>query len=357
MSQAIPQTTSRLRILLPLVLLGALAVGGYFYWQQHQPREAPQVLTLYGNIDLRQVNLAFNDSARIVQIAVQAGDRVAAGQVLAQLDTRRFEAALAAAEAALAGDQAVLDKLVAGSRPEDIERLSAIVAADTANYTEKQLAFGREQTLAAQKLSAPQTRDAALAARDAAAGQLKADQASLKLAVIGSRIEDIEQARAAVAAAKAQRDSARIALDDAVLKAPSVGIVRNRILEPGDMASPAQPVLALALTEPIWARVYIDEPDLGRIHEGMAASIRSDSFPGLAFKGWVGYISPTAEFTPKSVESTTVRTDLVYQARIYACNPGDKLRLGMPVSVDIPLHAAPVTQNVGRGETPCGAAQ
>jgi HlyD family secretion protein len=343
--------TMRFRIIIVLLIVIAGSITAWFYWNDLHPESARTELTLYGNIDLRQVNLAFNDSGRIDKIPVQTGDAVRPGEVIAALDTRRFDAALAAAKANLAANQAVLNRLLNGTRPEDIERLRAVVAADQANLTEKRLSFDRIQQLARQKMASRQDRDSARAARDAAEAQLKADSASLKLAIIGPRAEDIDQARAAVSTAEAQVRNAQIVRDDAALVAPAAGIVRNRILEPGDMTSPAQPVIALALTSPIWARVYVDEPDLGHIQEGMPATLTSDSFPGKTFTGWVGYISPSAEFTPKTVETTTVRTDLVYQTRVYACNPDGQLRLGMPVTVHIALNAKPEPH----GATPCAA--
>lgn len=347
----------RFRIIIVLLILVGGGTTAWFYWQQSHPTAPHNELTLYGNIDLRQINLAFNDAGRIDKIAVQTGDTVYPGKLIATLDRRRFEAALATAQANLNGNQAALTRLLNGTRPEDIERLRAVVTADQANLTEKRLNFDRIQTLAKQHMASAQDRDVARAARDAAEAQLKADKATLQLAIIGPRKEDIEQARAAVAAAQAQVKNAEIARDDATLIAPATGIVRNRILEPGDMASPAQPVIALALTSPIWARVYVDESDLGHVQEGMPATLTSDSFPGKTFKGWVGYISPSAEFTPKTVQTTTVRTDLVYQARVYACNPSGQLRLGMPVTVHIALDAKPETNPPvtpgARGETPC----
>ncbi|OZB84160.1 MAG: hypothetical protein B7X28_01035 [Halothiobacillus sp. 13-55-253] len=339
----------RLRILIVLAVIIAGAAA-WFYWQDLHPEPTRTELTLYGNIDLRQVNLAFNDSGRIDTLPVQTGDVVHPGDVIATLDKRRFDAALALAQANLASSQAVLHRLLNGTRAEDIERLRAVVAADRADLKIKHLSYDRIQKLSQQHMASTQERDTARAAYDAAQAKLNADTASLNLAIAGPRKEDIAQARAAVAAAEAQLSSAQIVRHDAVLKAPATGIVRNRILEPGDMTSPAQPVIALALTSPIWARVYVDEPNLGLVQEGMPATITSDSFPGKTFNGWVGYISPTAEFTPKTVETTTVRTDLVYQARIYACNPTGQLRLGMPVTVYIALDAKPQPH----GNTPCG---
>lgn len=129
------------------------------------------------------------------------------------------------------------------------------------------------------------------------------------------------------------------------------GVVRDRILEPGDMATPQTPVLTLAFTDPVWVRAYLPEPMLGRVKPGMEARILTDSYPGRAYAGWVGYISPTAEFTPKNVETPELRTRLVYQVRVFACNPRGELRLGMPATVTIDLDQAPPA---ARGKSPCG---
>ena len=108
------------------------------------------------------------------------------------------------------------------------------------------------------------------------------------------------------------------------------------------MASPQRPVYTLALVDPVWVRVYVEEPDLGRIREGQRAEVHTDSFPDKHYAGWVGFISPTAEFTPKPVETRELRSQLVYQARIYVCNPAGELRLGMPATVNVNIEAAPV---------------
>jgi HlyD family secretion protein len=127
-------------------------------------------------------------------------------------------------------------------------------------------------------------------------------------------------------------------LADTKLYAPARGVIQDRILEPGDMAFPQTPVYTLALTDPIWVRAYVSEPDMGKIAPGMSATVHTDSFPDKQYPGWVGFISPTAEFTPKQVETTELRSKLVYQVRVYVCNPQNELRLGMPVTVTVPLR-------------------
>jgi HlyD family secretion protein len=136
---------------------------------------------------------------------------------------------------------------------------------------------------------------------------------------------------------EAQLGLARRDLKNAFLYAPGAGIIQDRILEIGDMASPQKPVFTIALADPLWVRAYVPGPDLGKIRAGMKAEVATDSFPGKHYPGWVGFISPTAEFTPKPVETPELRTRLVYQVRIFVKNPQDELRLGMPATVRIRL--------------------
>ncbi len=343
-----PKKFSRAKTLIPVGVIAILGIALLMWWTGRQST-AHQTLTLYGNIDLREIQLAFDEPARIVGMEVQAGDPVRKGQIVARLDARRYTAKLAQAKATLAASQAVLKRLLAGTRPQEITRLQALVAAAKARLVWRRSTYRRLNKLLRQYAVSAQSRDQAHSALQAARAQLRADLATLDLARAGPRHETITAARARVAVAKAGLDLAAQALQDTALKAPAQGVIRNRILEPGDMASPSQPVYSLALTDPLWVRAYVDEPDLGRIRPGLLATVHSDSFPGQRFRGWIGYISPSAEFTPKSVQTAQVRTELVYQVRIYVCNPEGRLRLGMPVSVTIALGSAPQAQ----GPQPC----
>ena len=127
-------------------------------------------------------------------------------------------------------------------------------------------------------------------------------------------------------------------------------------MEPGDMAFPQTPVLTLALTSPIWVRAYVDEVNLGKIAPGMKATVTTDSYPDKSYTAWIGYISPTAEFTPKSVQTEELRSKLVYQVRVYVCNPENQLRLGMPATVMVPLDVPLPAQDKQPGD-PCGEQQ
>lgn len=321
------------RIVIVVILLGAGAGGGVWYFSGKQ---APvSGLTLYGNVDIRQVDLAFSVSERIEAMDVTEGERVKQGQRLARLDDRRFTQRVAQAQAQVAAQEQVAAALVAGTRPQEIHKARADVEAAQADARNTARIARRQADLLKRGLTSSENAEDARSAADAAAARLRAVKASLALALEGPRKEDIAAARARLQALKAQLALDRTDLADTRLSAPVDAVVENRILEPGDMASPQTPVYTLALDQPLWVRAYVSERDLGKVHPGMAARVTTDSFPDKAYKAWVGYISPTAEFTPKSVETPEVRTNLVYQVRVYVCNPRNELRQGMPATVTL----------------------
>jgi len=329
-------------LILPLLLV-VLGAGAYWYWSNRQEETPDDRLQLYGNIDLRLVNLAFEASGRIAAMPAREGAQVHAGDELARLDDRRLSLARDAAAAQVEAQQARLQELIAGSRPEEIRKLQAELDAARVEAKNAVRNAARVRELEQSKLASPQQSDDARTQADAARAQVKALEAALALAKAGARVEEISAARATLASLKAELALAERNLQDSVLHASADGIIQSRILEPGDMASPQQPVYTLAKHQPLWARVYVGETELGRVKPGMPAEVASDSFPGKVYAGWIGYISPSAEFTPKSVQTTEVRTDLVYQARVFVCNPHNELRLGMPVTVSLDLKAAPLT--------------
>ncbi len=318
-----------------LVIAGAVA-----YWQTRPTPPSNQV-TVYGNVDIRQVQAAFNDNGRLLKLLVQEGDRVKKGQLLAEIDPVRFQDAVDKASAAVAAQQQVLARLLAGSRPEEIAEARAQVAAARATMINAESTWKRQESLAAQQYVSRQSADNAAAALKTARANAEHAQQALSLAIKGPRKEDIAAARQILQADKAALSLAQRELVDTRLYAPDTGVVQDRILEPGDMVSPQTPVFTLALDNPVWVRAYLPEKALGQVRLGMKANIQSDSFPGKTFSGWVGFISPTAEFTPKTVQTTELRTELVYRVRVYACNPQHQLHLGMPVTVHISLQNNP----------------
>lgn len=338
-------------LLIPLL---AAAAAAWYYWQRPVAEDVPDKrLTLYGNVEIREAQLAFNGSEHLADILVEEGDRVTDGQPLARLDTELLNRILEQAEAQVNARQAQLDKLLAGSRVEEIAAAKAKVAAARARARAARDTSKRLQSLMKRKLTSAEEVEVARANADAAGADLEAARQNLKLLQAGARTEDIAAARAELVAAKASRELAAQHLADAVLKAPHDGIVRDRLAEPGEFVTPQTPVLSLAFTSPVWVRGYLPETALGRVHPGMPATIHTDSYPDKSYPGWVGFISPTAEFTPKSVETADLRTRLVYEVRINACNPDGELRLGMPATVVLNLDAQP-DEAAQTGRQRCG---
>jgi HlyD family secretion protein len=343
------------RSLVGLLLAACLATALVIYWlAAYRFAHREEKLTLYGNVDIREVQLAFNDSDRIVRMYVQEGDFVRPGQLLAELDARRYTANFEQARRNVEAQRQILERMLHGSRPEEIEQARSTMEALRATMLDADVTYRRDVELRRNQVIPQQTLDDAAAKLKEARGNYEAARQAWILAVKGPRIEDIENARQALKADEAALALAERELADTKLYAHSEGIIEDRILEPGDMAAPNVPVFTMALTNPLWVRAYVPETYMGRIYLGMKASITTDSYPGKIFQGWIGYISPTAEFTPKNVETPELRTRLVYQVRVYACNPQNELRLGMPatvtVALDQPVPSASQVNGLGCGE-------
>jgi HlyD family secretion protein len=338
----------RRRVIILLVLVIA-AGGGLGWWWFNHGSNGNGPLVLYGNVDLRQVDLAFNDSGRIAAVLVDEGAAVKKGQVLARLDTSRLEPQIAQAEANVAAQAAAVDKLHNGNRPEDIAQAAANVDAAQASAHNAELTYQRFVTLQDSPGGSPAVNqsqiDSAKAAKDSADAQLEVAEQALILAKAGPRKEDIAAGEAQLRAAQAGLALLRQQLKDAELDAPADGIVRSRLLEPGEMASSAKPVFAIAIMTPKWVRAYVSEPDLAKVAPGAAVTVSVDG-TGQSFSGHVGFISSVAEFTPHAIQTAELRTSLVYEVRVLVDDPNDVLRLGMPATVAF-ANAAP---HVASGE-------
>lgn len=317
----------------PIIAAALIAVSAGAYWQFEMRGGQDGPLTVNGNVDIRQVDLAFEVEGRIASMSVHEGDRVVTGQDLARLDTGYFTDALDLARARLAAQQATLAKLEAGNRPQEIERARANLAEAEAAVVNAERTYDRQQELVKTSAASRQSRDDAKGALDQALARRAAARQSLDLMLAGTRDEDIAQARATLNADAATVALAERRLKDSTLNAPSSGTILTRIKEPGAVISSGTPVFAMAIDDPIWVRAYVSEVDLGRIHPGQPAKVYTDTRPDKPYEGKVGFISPTAEFTPKSVETKDLRTSLVYRFRVVIQGADDGLRQGMPVTV------------------------
>ena len=317
---------------LGLVLVAGLTGAGYWGWTEYQARQVPQSdLRLHGNVDVRQVALAFRVPGKIETIAVEEGDRVLAGDIVGTLEKADFSDQLTLVRAKVDASAAALSMLEDGSRPEDIELAEAGVAQAEAALELARTIRDRQAALAQRNITSHQAHEVAQAGFDEAAAALRQTEATLALALEGPRAGDITRAQAGLAADRAALSIAQRRVADTELRAPSDGVILTRVREQGSIVAAGEPILTLALTSPVWVRTYVNEPDLGRIAPGMAAEIRTDS--GGRYLGQIGFISPVAEFTPKSVETEELRTSLVYRLRVIVEVPDNGLRQGMPVTV------------------------
>ncbi|MCO4315580.1 secretion protein HlyD [Phyllobacterium sp. 21LDTY02-6] len=333
---------NRRALIIGLAGIALLAGAGWWFdvparmgWAEPSAAER----TLYGNVDIRQVQLGFRVNGRIDRLFVDEGDDVKAGAVIAQLDDEPYRNSVAAAEADVAALRSTLEKLVAGPRKTEIAQAEATLNERLADLKNVSLAHERAARLRPNGTISQAGLDEAAAAKAAAAARADSAREALALLNEGSRSEDIAAARSNLAAAEARLASARTSLADTQLRAPNDGVILSRVREDGAIVSPSDIVAVLSLHEPLWVRSYVSETELGSIRPGMEVSVFTDSDPGMAVKGKIGFISPVAEFTPKSVETPDLRTDLVYRLRIVIDGRAAGLRQGMPVTVRLPPPA------------------
>jgi HlyD family secretion protein len=297
--------------------------------------KTPETLVLNGNVDIRQVDLGFRIGGRIDAIPFEEGARVSAGVLLASIDTRPLLAQLAADEAQIASAGAQLEKLRNGNRPQDIAQAEAKLADARSQLAKAKADFDRRSSLVANGWVSKADFDNSKAGFGTADAQVKAAEEALSLQRVGARYEDVEAAVAQQAQATAQRDKTKTDIADADLRAPNDGVILTRAREPGAIVQPGEAVLTLTIDRPMRVRAYIDETDLSRISPGMTVEVSTDGV-AKTYHGTVGFISPTAEFTPKTVQTRELRTDLVYRIRVIVDDPDDALRQGQPVTVKIP---------------------
>jgi len=289
-------------------------------------------LTLFGNVDIREVEMAFRQSGRLTIMNFEEGERVTAGTLLAELDSEPFQERLDQAQAQYEEAIALLEKLQHGFRNQEIAQ-----AEESVRETEAALAFAisefeRQKSSVSSGATTRQTLDQARTARDQARAQLGAARQDLSLKREGSRQEDIAAATAQLAGTKAALEEARTALSDTRISAPADAIIQSRIREPGSMVGPSSPVYSLSLKNPVYLRAYVSETELTKAIPGTQVTVNCDSC-SKTYQGTIGFVSARAEFTPKTVETTDLRTDLVYRVRITVTDADEGLRQGMPVTI------------------------
>lgn len=265
-------------VLVILAILIAIVVGLYFIFRT---KADPNELVLYGNVDVRQVDIGFRVAGRVAVLHYEEGDYVPQGSLMASLDKSPYDSQISQAEGNLESIKASLKNTeILLKRRKEAVGIGGVSQQDVDNT----------------------------------------------LANHNELLANSYAAEAALAIAKDNMTFTEVF-------APTDGIILSRIREPGTVVNPADPVYTLSVISPVWIRAYVDEPHLGSIYYGMKGDVYTDS--GQVYTGKIGFISPVSEFTPKTVETTQLRTDLVYRLRIYVDNPDHYLKQGMPVTVKL----------------------
>ena len=334
-------------VVIALIAIALAAVGAIWKFDGVAPRDLPAralaalspsgtgALALQGNVEIRQVNLGFKVAGRIEKLAVDEGDKVGRGPD-ARLARKSLFRGRARRSARLArSGQGKLRKDESRNRPEDIAEAEATLVENQATLQNATQTLDRAQSLLNTASGTIKTYDDALGAQREAAARVDVAQHALDLMHAGFRVEDIEAARAQLAQQDAAVKVAERQLADADLIAPSSGVVESRAREVGSIVNVGEAVFVLSLTDPVWVRTYVSEPDLARVRPGMAVEVKPDSRDIPPMKGTIGFISTSAEFTPKTVETRELRTALVYRLRVVVEDPNDVLRQGMPVTVNV----------------------
>jgi membrane fusion protein YbhG len=304
-----------------------------------------------GQVEATDVHVSAPVGGQILELGVSEGGRVAAGALIAKLDTADAELALARAKAERSQADAQLRLLRAGSRVEDIHQAEAQVdtaraeaSAANAELVSAQSDVDRFEQLLASNSGSRKQRDDAVARRDVARDRLAASNnrvasatASLARLRAGARPEEIAAAQARVQASDAQIAIWEKAIADATVNAPIAGVVTDLIADKGEIVAPRAPIAVVTDLDHAWANVYVDEPIVPRLRLGQPATIYTDA-GGEGINGTVTYISSTAEFTPRNVQTAEDRSQLVYRVKVSVDNAGGILKSGMPVEADLPYQ-------------------
>jgi HlyD family secretion protein len=323
-----------------LILLAALIAAGVYFYPRWKNNHAPVMKLRYsGNIEAHESQLSFKVQGRIVQLPIEEGQWVEPGTLIARLDTDDFRQRVNVDQANVKVRESSLALTLAGTRHQEVQAAQQAMLQAQADLDQRKLDFARAQQLFAKDAISAQDRDVADTNLKRAQAAFQQAKARYDEAVEGARKEEIQVAEANVKQARANLGLSKVTLDNATLLAPGAGVITVRQAEIGEVVSPGTPVATLADLDHLWLRAYVPETDLGKIRWGLAATVRTDTYPSKTYKGRISFISPQAEFTPKSVQTFQERVTLVYRIKIDLENSNHELKPGMPADAEIDLNS------------------
>ncbi len=362
----------------------AAAVIAWLYWQQHRARP----LVVSGFVEADQIRVGSRVGGRVSEVIAEEGRHVKSGEILYRIDPFDLQERLAEGKAELARadaeyarlkagyrveeiaearakrDQAAatLDKLKAGPRKQEIEKGRAALAARKADQDLAETEYGRVMRLKKESTAAQIEVDRVERAMKATRADVDAAEQDLKLLEEGTRkeyiaaavwalaqtaaaaalleagyrAEDVAQAAAMEAAAKAKVAALEVQVGELDVRAPVDSVVEAIDLRPGDLVAANAPSASLLDEARYWVRTYVPESRLGRVRLDQVMMITCDSFPGEQFKGHVTFVASEAEFTPRNIQTPEERSKQVFRLKVTLDEGRDKLRVGMPVDVHLP---------------------
>ena len=274
-----------------IILLVIISLGIFLYFKFNK-NEVTDDLKLYGNIEIRQVDVSFQVGGQIKEVLKEEGNIVKEGELIAALDDSDYKL--------------------------NYEMVSAEVERDKVLVNEAESKYKRHKPL----LGASAVTEQELTTLLHSYKQIKA---SYNVSLINQKI-------------------AKNKLEYTKLYSPCDGIITVRAQEPGANISQGQTIYTITKTKPVWVKAYIEENYLGNIKNNMKVKVITDSIDTTTnnkkeYEGYIGYISSVAEFTPKTVQTENLRTSLVYAIKVYIDNADEYLKQGMPVTVKLNLTA------------------
>jgi len=323
---------SKKKIVIVVVLALLIVLAWLTYEKKLQTQQAQD--TYYGNIDTRTVNVGFRFSNTLVNIFKDEGQSVHKGELLALLDSRDINSSLNEAKANVEAAKAQVEKAKSGYRTEDRAKAKANVAVASSKVTTTKDTYIRYKKLIESNAISKIKFVTAKESYYAALAELRSAKSAYAKMTNGFRVEDVNVKVANVKALEARVQKLEVDLEDTKLYSPVDGVILTRYKEKGSIVNPGESVLEIAKRDELWVRAYVDEQNFGKIkpHQKMLIFTDSSTKP---YQGYVGFISPVAEFTPKQIETQELRTDLVYRFRVIVQNPDDTIRQGMPVTITL----------------------
>lgn len=317
-----------------LLVLGIMGIGALFIFKQNEKMKMRKLL-VYGNIEATEVDISFKMPGRVISRAVDEGDFVKKGSVVATLEDEDLKRQVEEGRASVQGAEAKLREALAGSRHQEIKQAWATVDRARSDQDQLKSDYERAEALFKGGVIPVQSRDQAYTAYQMAIAAYKEAMEHYDLVKEGPRKEDIDALRASFEQAKALLNLREVQLGYATVTSPVPGVVLVKNIEPGEMVSAGTPVVTIADLNDVWLKAYISETDLGRVKYNQKVKVKTDTYPDKIYGGRITFISSEAEFTPKNIQTHEERVKLVYRIKVTLENSQMELKPGMPADGEI----------------------